>query len=116
MSCQVFPRGSAGVRSWTARIVDPMPAARSAAEIDTADPIANQRDLLEKMSPDAVTWNYGNSSDFSGPNSEMSVPSQLSVSDKSGKKFKFRQVEGFWRNRSANLVDGTDLSIVHDGA
>ena len=32
--------GSAGVRSWTARIVEPIPAAISAAEIDTADPIA----------------------------------------------------------------------------
>ena len=56
MSCQVFPRGSAGVRSWTARIVDPMPAARSAAEIDTADPIAKHRETCwKKVSPDAAS-------------------------------------------------------------
>ena len=42
MSCQVLPMGSAGVRSWTARIVEPIPAATSAAEIDAADPMLSR--------------------------------------------------------------------------
>ena len=85
MSCQVFPRGSAGVRSWTARIVDPMPAARSAAEIDTADPIAKHRETRWKneLGCSDVELREQLTVELSGPKSEMRDPSQF-VFDKSG--------------------------------
>ena len=67
MSCHVLPMGSAGVNSWTARIVDPMPAARSAAEIDTADPIATKNESDVELREQLL--------DLSGPKSEMRGPS-----------------------------------------
>ena len=58
-----------------------------------------------------MTWNYGNSIYLSGRD-QSKGPSQFDF-DKSG-KFQVGQVEGFWRIASANLVDGTDLMVLHD--